>query len=60
MEIYIVWMRRILMGKKIVISFPGGRGYKIPVLYFGVKYYADQGYEKLFICHSKYETRRRA
>ena len=48
------------MGKKIVISFPGGRGYKIPVLYFGVKYYADQGYEKLFICHSKYETRRRA
>lgn len=29
------------MGKKIVISFPGGRGYEIPVLYFGAKYYED-------------------
>ena len=43
------------MGKKIVISFPGGRGYEIPVMYFGAKYYEDQGYEKLFICHPKYE-----
>ena len=43
------------MGKKIVISFPGGRGYEIPVLYFGAKYYEDQGYEKLFIRHPKYE-----
>ena len=43
------------MGKKIVISFPGGRGYEIPVLYFGAKYYEDQGYEKIFIRHPKYE-----
>ncbi len=43
------------MGKKIVISFPGGCGYEIPVLYFGAKYYEDQGYEKLFIRHPKYE-----
>ena len=43
------------MGKKIVISFPGGRGYEIPVLYFGAKYYEDQGYEKVFIRHPKYE-----
>ena len=42
------------MGKKIVISFPGGRGYEIPILYFGAKYYEDQGYEKVFICHPKY------
>ena len=32
---------RAVMGKKIVISFPGGRGYEIPVLYFGAKYYED-------------------
>lgn len=44
-----------VMGKKIVISFPGGRGYEIPVLYFGAKYYEDQGYEKVFIRHPKYE-----
>ena len=44
------------MGKKIVISFPGGRGYEIPVLYFGAKYYEDQGYEKVFICHPKNEA----
>lgn len=44
------------MGKKIVISFPGGRGYEIPVLYFGAKYYEDQGYEKLFIRHPKNEA----
>ena len=43
------------MGKKIVISFPGGRGYEIPVLYFGAKYYEDQGYEKLFIRHPRNE-----
>ena len=43
------------MGKNIVISFPGGRGYEIPVLYFGAKYYEDQGYEKVFIRHPKNE-----
>ena len=43
------------MGKNIVISFPGGRGYEIPVLYFGAKYYEDQGYEKLFIRHPRNE-----
>ena len=43
------------MGKKIVISFPGRRGYEIPLLYFGAKYYEDYGYEKLFISHPKYE-----
>lgn len=42
------------MGKKIVVSFPGGRGYEIPLLYFGAKYYEDQGYEKLFINHPGY------
>lgn len=42
------------MGKKIVVSFPGGRGYEIPLLYFGAKYYEDQGYEKLFISHPGY------
>lgn len=43
------------MGKKIVISFPGGRGYEIPVLYFGAKYYEDKGYEKVFVRHPKNE-----
>ena len=43
------------MGKNIVISFPGGRGYEIPVLYFGAKYYEDQGYEKVFIRHLQNE-----
>lgn len=37
------------MGKKIVISFPGSRGYEIPLLYFASKHYEDLGYEKLFI-----------
>lgn len=39
------------MSKKIVISFPGGRGYEIPLLYFGSKYFEDLGYEKIFINH---------
>lgn len=39
------------MGKKLVISFPGVRGYEIPLLYFGAKHYEDLGYEKRFICH---------
>lgn len=39
------------MGKKIVVSFPGGRGYEIPLLYFGAKFYEDKGYDKLFISH---------
>lgn len=37
------------MSKKIVVSFPGGRGAEIPLLYFGAKYYEDMGYEKVFI-----------
>lgn len=37
------------MAKKIVISFPGGRGYEIPLLYFCSKHFEDLGYEKLFI-----------
>lgn len=37
--------------KKVVILFPGGRGTEIPLLYFGAKYYEDQGYEKIFISH---------
>jgi len=39
------------VNKKIVISFPGARGTEIPLLYFGAKYYEDQGYEKIFINH---------
>lgn len=39
------------MGKKIVISFPGGRGSEIPLLYFTAKHYEDLGYEKRFINH---------
>lgn len=37
------------MSKKIVFSFPGGRGTEVPLLYFGAKYYEDQGYEKRFV-----------
>ena len=37
------------MGKNIVISFPGSRGYEIPLLYFSSKHFEDLGYEKLFI-----------
>lgn len=39
------------MGKGIVFSFPGGRGYEIPLLYFSAKHYEDNGYEKVFINH---------
>lgn len=39
------------MSKKIVISFPGGRGNEIPMLYFGAKHFEDMGYEKIFINH---------
>lgn len=42
------------MGKKIVVSFPGGRGYEIPLLYFGAKFYKDKDYDKLFISHLGY------
>lgn len=42
------------MGKKIVISFPGGRGAEIPLLYFGAKHYEDRGYEKIFINNPSY------
>lgn len=37
------------MSKKIVVSFPGGRGSEIPLLYFGAKHYEDLGYEKVFV-----------
>lgn len=39
------------MNKKIVISFPGGRGAEIPLLYFCAKKYEDMGYEKVFVNH---------
>ena len=39
------------MSKGIVVSFPGGRGNEIPLLYFGAKHFEDKGYDKLFISH---------
>ena len=42
------------MGKKIVVSYPGGRGYGIPLLYFLAKVYEDKGYEKFLISHPGY------
>ena len=39
------------MSKNIVVSFPGGRGNEIPLLYFSAKLYEDQGYEKVFVSH---------
>lgn len=39
------------MSKKIVFSFPGGRGTEVPLLYFGAKYFEDKGYEKRFVEH---------
>lgn len=39
------------MIKKLAVSFPGGRGYEVPLLYFGSKYFENKGYEKLFINH---------
>ncbi|MBQ1930934.1 MAG: hypothetical protein II347_02195 [Lachnospiraceae bacterium] len=39
------------MSRNIVVSFPGGRGNEIPLLYFSAKYYEDQGYEKVFVAH---------
>lgn len=39
------------MGKKLVVSFPGGRGYEVPLLYFSSKHFEDHGYDKLFINH---------
>ena len=46
------WRRKD--GKKIVVSFPGGRGYEIPLLYFLAKVYEDKGYEKFLISHPGY------
>lgn len=40
------------MGKKIVVSFPGSRGYEIPLLYFTSKHFEDLGYEKFFVSYS--------
>lgn len=42
---------RIIMGKKLVVSFPGNRGAEIPLLYFGAKHFEDEGYEKIFLYH---------
>ncbi len=39
------------MSKRIVVSFPGGRGSEIPLLYFGAKHFEDTGYEKMFVNH---------
>ena len=39
------------MSKGIVVSFPGGRGNEIPLLYFGAKHFEDMGYDKLFVKH---------
>lgn len=39
------------MNKKLVVSFPGGKGTEIPLLYFASKFYEDKGYEKKFINH---------
>ena len=39
------------MSKNLVISFPGGRGSEIPLLYFCAKKYEDLGFEKVFINH---------
>lgn len=39
------------MSKNLVISFPGGRGSEIPLLYLCAKKYEDLGYEKVFINH---------
>ncbi len=41
------------MGKRIVFSFPGSHGTEIPLLYFGAKYYEDQGYEKVFMSYPR-------
>ena len=39
------------MSKNLVVSFPGGKGTEIPLLYFASKFYEDKGYEKRFINH---------
>jgi len=39
------------MNKNIVVSFPGGRGNEIPLLYYSAKLYEDHGYEKVFVNH---------
>ena len=41
----------IRMSKNLVVSFPGGKGTEIPLLYFVSKFYEDKGYEKKFISH---------
>lgn len=37
------------MKKGIVLTFPGRTGTEVPLLYFCAKYYADQGYDKVFV-----------
>lgn len=45
-------MNMITENKKcLVVSFPGGRGDEIPLLYFGAKVFEDKGYKKLFVRH---------
>ncbi len=39
------------MAKKFVVTFLGGRGTEIPLLYLGSKHFEDLGYEKVFINH---------
>ena len=35
--------RVISMSKNLVVSFPGGKGTEIPLLYFASKFYEDKG-----------------
>jgi esterase/lipase len=37
------------MAKKIVVTFPGGNGIEIPLLYYGANHFAELGFEKIFI-----------
>jgi len=36
------------MSKNIVVSFPGGRGNEIPLLYYSAKLYEDQDYDSFY------------
>ena len=39
------------MSRKLVISFPGGRGAEEPLLYFMAKHFENMDYEKVFVSH---------
>ncbi len=46
------------MGKKLVVSFPGGRtGAETPILYFCVKCFENRGYEKICISYPATEEK---